>query len=433
MVDLKKILSLSPVTDTELTYSREDIYYTRYSNSSISENIKKSGGNLKIRLIENGRTGVFTTNRLDDEGIKDAYKKALKLMRKDKSILNLLSVEQKYKSSSKYDEKTASFSPLEKAKILKEIFGKDSNAVISGLFTNGSEYIAIANSKGIFAEHKSSFASVSFTVKIDGGTSSWEKESFCVDELNAVCVYEEAKKYALLNKSPKDIDAGGFDVVLTPLAFKEIIEMLLYYGLNTLPYVEKRSPFNGKMGKRVASELFSLKDDAFEENAGGLPFDFEGHAKKSVSIIKNGILKGFVQDRKTAKKMKTKSSGHSLGEPDTSGPFALNPVIKGSDKTGDDLIKGLKKGLYIRKLHYSNLLNEKELLITGMTRDGVYYVENGQISHPVNNLRFGDTIFNILKNIEELGEEEVTSFGLGFGKLPWVRIKDFKFTSKTGF
>ena len=244
---------------------------------------------------------------------------------------------------------------------------------------------------------------------------------------------KEAKKHAVLNKNPKKFQADTFDVVLTPFAFKKIVEMLLRYGLKTLPYIENRSPFNGKMNEAVASKLFTLKNDAFEEGAGGLPFDFEGCAKKSVTLIENGILKALVYDRKTAKMMKTESTGNSIGEPNTSGPAVLNPVVKGSSESGYDLVKSLDKGLYIRKLHYLNILNEKELLITGMTRGGVYYVEDGKIKYPVNNLRFGDSILSMLENICDLGEEVVTSFSGEFGKIPWVKIKDFKFTSRTGF
>ena len=192
MDDLKKILSLSPVADTELTYTREDIYYTRYSGSSISDNIKKSIGHLKIRLIKDGKTGVFETNRLDDKGIKNAYNRAyraLELMRSDDNLIGLCS-KQEYRTWGDYDEKTAVFSPVEKAEVLKKVFEKDNNAKVSGLFTNGSKYTAIANSKGVFAEHRSSFCSVSFTVNMAGFRSSWEAQSHKIDELNVEAVYE---------------------------------------------------------------------------------------------------------------------------------------------------------------------------------------------------------------------------------------------------
>ncbi len=435
MADLKKILKLSPAPETELTYNQSVEYYTRYSNNAISENIKSEDKMLEIRVIKGKKMGIASTNLLDKKNILKTYDKAmqaLKAGKKDKSIIPLTK-KKKYNENNHYNEKTANYSPIDKANRLKEILSTTGDYKVSGLFTNGYSYYALANSNGVNCDYKSSSASVSFTVQGQAGSSSWQGEAANIDELDVKEIFNTAKKYAGLNKDAKDIKPGKYDVVLSPYAFEELIFFLLYYGLATLPYIEKRSAMNGKLGKKIASEKLTLYDNAFEPGAGGMPFDFEGTPRKKVMLINKGVLENFVHDRRTAKKMKTKNTGHSIGEPNTYGPIPMCPVFEGGKASPEEMIKSMKKGLYIRKLHYTNVLNPKELLVTGMTRDGVFMVENGEIKHAVKNLRFSDSLFNILSGIDMLGPVTAIDFDEGWGKIPWVKINGFNFTSKTEF
>ncbi len=435
MPDFKKILKMSPAPETELIYTENELFYTRYSQSAISENIREQDSILNIRVLKNNKLGSAQTNKYDDASIKLAYQKAMesvKAQKKDNSILPLPDPK-KYKETDHFDKETAELAPLKKAEILAGILNKAKNEKVSGLFTNGYSGITIANSNGLMAQHKASECKVSFTVEIDGATSSWSNEARNISGLNPISVYETAREFAKMNANPQNIEPGKYDVVLTPHAFLEILDMLLFYGLATLPYIEKRSPMNDRLGKKIFSELFSVYEDPFDAEAGGMSFDYEGWPRQKVTLIENGVLKGFVHDRKTAAAMGMKSTGHSLGEPNTFGPLPLNPIVPGGNHTPDEMIGSLKKGLYIRKLHYTNVLNRKDLLITGMTRDGVFYVENGKIKHPVINLRFGVSLFEILSNITMLGPQSIIDFSEGWGKLPWVKIEGFNFSSSTEF
>ncbi len=435
MVNLKKILKLSPAPETELTYSESKEFYTRYSNNAISENISSHDKILEIRVVKGKKSGTASTNLLDKENVKKAYDKAmesLKSQQKDKTMLPLAK-KKKITKSNNFDEETLSFSPAQKAEQLKEIFNNATNFKVSGLYNNGYNYLAIANSNGVYADYKSTSASVSFTVESGESSSSWQEQGIKIQDINPNAVFNTAKDFAGLGENKKDIDTGKYDVVLTPYAFEELIYFFLYYGLATLPYLEKRSAMNGKLGKKIASSLLTLYDNAYEPGAGGMPFDYEGTPRQKVLLVNKGVLENFVHDRRTAKKMKMKTTGHSLGEPNIMGPVPICPVFSGGKNSAEELVKSIKKGLYIRKLHYTNILNPMELLVTGMTRDGVFYVENGEIKHAVNNLRFSDSLFRILSNIEMLGPQSVMDFSGGWGKVPWVKINDFNFTSKTDF
>ena len=233
MPDFKKILKMSPAPETELIYTENELFYTRYSQSAISENIREQDSILNIRVLKNNKLGSAQTNKYDDASIKLAYQKAMesvKAQKKDNSILPLPDPK-KYKETDHFDKETAELAPLKKAEILASILNKAKNEKVSGLFTNGYSGITIANSNGLIAQHKASECKVSFTVEIDGATSSWSNEARNISGLNPVSVYETAREFAKMNANPQNIEPGKYDVVLTPHAFLEILDMLLFYEI----------------------------------------------------------------------------------------------------------------------------------------------------------------------------------------------------------
>jgi predicted Zn-dependent protease len=205
-------------------------------------------------------------------------------------------------------------------------------------------------------------------------------------------------------------------------------------GPNGRIFHEQASYLRNKMGKRVFSSKLTIWDDPF--NAGTIPlaFDFEGYPKQKTLLVRAGVPKAIVYDSYLANKYKQRNTGHALPAPNTEGPIPGNLIITPGKKTSEQLIKGVKKGLLITRFWYVRMLHHYQMNITGMTRDGTFLIVNGKIVYGVKNLRFTQSIPEVLRNIVELSRESSIQLSwVGAGYYPFLFIKKFHFTSTTQF
>ncbi len=147
------------------------------------------------------------------------------------------------------------------------------------------------------------------------------------------------------------------------------------------------------------------------------------------------MARGVVHDRKTAKQAKTVTTGHSLPQPNGAGALAMNLTLAPGKSSLAELIVGTKRGILVSQLHYVNVVRPREVELTGMTRNGTFYIENGKIKYAIKNMRFTDSVLRIFNNVEELGAElfhSNASWGGSF-MVPCIKVKDFNFSSSTGF
>jgi predicted Zn-dependent protease len=179
--------------------------------------------------------------------------------------------------------------------------------------------------------------------------------------------------------------------------------------------------------------LITIVDDPLGEESLGLPFDFEGTPATRVTLIDRGVARDVVWDRTTAHKAGRASTGHGLPPPNSAGPFPLNLRMETGSSSLEDLIASTERGLLITRFHYSNVVNEKETVLTGMTRDGTFLIEDGKLQHGVNNLRYTQNALEALANVEGVGDTTEISSELFFGgsRSPALKIRDFKFSSAT--
>jgi predicted Zn-dependent protease len=191
---------------------------------------------------------------------------------------------------------------------------------------------------------------------------------------------------------------------------------------------------NDRIGKQVFSPEFSIWDDAFDPTGIPIPFDFEGTPKKRVDIVRDGVVLGPVYDRKTAKKEGLESTGHGL-PPNSRGysPLAMNLFMATGNANIEDMIKTTKRGLYITRFHYTRPVHPADCVVTGMTRDGVYWIEDGEIRYPVKNLRFTQSYVEALADVEAIGGETIllSAMGVVAARVPAIKLKHFKFTGST--
>jgi predicted Zn-dependent protease len=240
----------------------------------------------------------------------------------------------------------------------------------------------------------------------------------------------EAAEKARATSEAVSIEPGDYPVVLEEYAVVDLLDMLGYLGFSALAVQEGRS--FAEPGRRIGSDLVTIADDGYDPTGLPLWFDFEGVAKQRVSLVEAGICRNVVYDAQTAARDGTTSTGHGLPAPNAYGPFPLNMVMSAGDSGRDDLIGGLDRGLLVTRFHYTNPVHPKLAIVTGMTRDGTFLVEDGRIVGPVRNLRYTQSYLEALAGTVAVARDRRTLRGfLGGVVVPAVRIDGWTFTGGT--
>jgi predicted Zn-dependent protease len=212
--------------------------------------------------------------------------------------------------------------------------------------------------------------------------------------------------------------------------------MMSYTGFSAVAMQEGRSFMVGKIGQQVVDPRVSIWDDGLSPAGLPVPFDFEGVPKRRVNLIEKGIARGVVYDSYRAGKENKPSTGHALPAPNAFGPMPLNPFFGPGDSTLDEMIAGTQRGLYVTRFHYNRPVDPKRVIITGMTRDGTFLIENGEIAYPVKNLRFTQSYLDALNTVEAIGRRPKLlsgMFGVGGASVPALKLGKFRFTGATEF
>ena len=430
---LEKALSLCKADEAEILLVHKKSGLTRFTQNTIHQNLSSENTELKIRIIKGDREGAATTNRLDEEGLKRAASQALESVLAQKKGRQFPGLPRASKTlvSDDADPATERCSPARRAGMVKKIISlsKKHKADAAGALSTTAIILAVANSSGIRSLHNTTRASLNFVPSRarHSGYTFWTGRT--LDDLPLEELTEEALLKIRFSSDPVALEPGVYPVVLSPYAVGRMIEVLSYAGFGAKAYLEKRSFMTNLMGKKVASEKITIYDDGHDLSGLPLPFDYEGVLKRKVFLIKKGVAAGVVYDSRTAAKAGVKNTGHALPAPNIFGPYALNLFLSPGKHTEEDLLKSLDKGLYITKFHYTNIVEPVSTVITGMTKDGTFWIEKGKIAAPVRNLRFTQNVLEALKNVEAIGKEQRSlSNDLGAITAPALLIRAFTFT-----
>jgi predicted Zn-dependent protease len=434
----KQILSFSNADQTEVVISTIDHALTRYANSFIHQNVRCSNTTIFIRVVIKKRIGVVSTNILSIPALREAVKKAVLIARLSPEDPNFISLPKPkpIKRVNSFAENTVNFGSIDRARSVKKVIdiAKKAKLVASGIFETIISELAVVNSLGVWAYQPTTQAVLTAIVLGTDSTGYASQVDIDVHKINPETVARTATQKAVLGEHPIEITPGDYEVILEPPAVAEMMDFFASLGPNGRIFHEQASYLRNKMGKRVFSSKLTIWDDPF--NAGTIPlaFDFEGYPKQKTLLVRAGVPKAIVYDSYLANKYKQRNTGHALPAPNTEGPIPGNLIITPGKKTSEQLIKGVKKGLLITRFWYVRMLHHYQMNITGMTRDGTFLIVNGKIVYGVKNLRFTQSIPEVLRNIVELSRESSIQLSwVGAGYYPFLFIKKFHFTSTTQF
>ena len=432
------LLALCAPLDAEVSVSTSDHSLTRFSENTITQNLCQAGTRIVLRVIKDGRMGKAEGNQGDEASLLALVRAAKASMEAaPPSPLLPLVPKQTYRPAARSEQAASRQSPADRAEQACQVFEacRKEGLRAAGVLAQDTDQLVLANTAGLFATHTQTEARFSLTVT-DGEATGWEEfqtprqADIDLDGLTAKAIAD-----CLASRNPRSLAAGHYPVVLSPDAVGDFLYFMAFQVFNGLALAEGRSPLSGNIGKRLFHESFTLRDETSHPLSAGLPFDYEGLPRQDVALVENGLAVGAVHDRASAALLNIASTGHALPQPNAYGPVPMNLVVSPGTETMESLIAGMERGLYVKRFHYVNALDPKTQRLTGMTRDGLWWVENGKLQHPVKNLRFTQSSLEALSAIEGItAQQKRVSGGFGDGYVaPGMRLSSFHFTSPTEF
>ena len=437
--ELKKLadraLEMSQADQTEIVVVAPHSALTRFANNYIHQNVEQQDLDIRVRSIIGKKIGVASSNDTSDDGLKNVVDRALNLARhqRENTDFHSLPSPRPIKEADAYVERTARTGPEERAAVVAQICDAASRAGLTaaGAFRTASTEIAVANSLGTFAYQRDTLADVNTVVMSEHGSGHAERVSPDVADIDGEAIAKEAVDTALRNINQTELGPGEYDVVFQEYAVADILDFFAYLAFGAQAYQEKRSFMAGRIGEQVMGENITLYDDGLSLEGSPNPFDFEGVPRQPVTFVENGIAKGVVWDTYTAGKDQDdrETTGHALPAGSTFGPVPSNMFLTTGDATIDEMVESTKKGVFVSRFWYTRPVHPLNVVVTGMTRDGTFLIEDGKITSPIKNLRFTQSYLEAMNRVEAIGKDSMLHQAIaGVSRVPALKIAKWSFT-----
>jgi PmbA protein len=385
--------------------------FARYAESAVHQPTLLRDATVTLRVVRDGKVGCATTNRTDDEGLAAAARRAAEAA--DRSPLDPsfpgLAPPEPAPHVEGYDEATAALTPEDQAEAAAAAIAGAPGIGLYGYYTSGVTSLAVASTAGVSVSQTMTDASVLALAADDGASGYAEATSWRAADLDPAAVAREAAEKAARTRGAETVEPGTFRAVLEPYAFSELLFYFGFTSLNAVALLEGRSYLSGRLGERLFDESFTLLDDGLDPRGYPKAFDFEGVPKEPVPLVEAGVARDVVWDRRSAGQAggDRRSTGHALAAPAQAfGTIPFNLSVPGGDAASlDDLAERVGDGIYVTRLHYLGIVDPREGIITGMTRDGTFLVEGGKVTRPLVNLRFTTSFPELCAGLLGLTEE----------------------------
>ena len=437
---IETVLRLAKSTsaqETEVHVDEVADALTRFANNGIHQNVFGHCMTVSVRTVGGGRTARATTNRLDEDSLRATIETSLSLAHSQPRHPGLLAMpgKQRYRPVNRFIKATAALNPEDRARGVRlacDLAAKKGQ-VAAGIFSSGQSQTAVGNSRGLFATYCETHSQFSITMHEDLAASWAKADSADVRDIHPQQLAEKASGKAHLAVKTQELTPGRYMVILEPAAVLDLVGFV-FYDFAATAVEDKRSCLNNRMGKQLFGRNISLSDDVYHPLQKGAPFDGEGIPRQKVSLVDRGVPKNLVYSRLSAKRTHRKPTGHGFALPNEYGEAPMNLVFGGGDCSVERMVASTDRGLLVTRLWYIREVDPYEKVMTGMTRDGLFLVENGRVTGAVRNFRFNQSLIEMLSNVELMspavratGEE---SFEM---VVPAMKVRDFHFSEVTKF
>jgi len=454
-----RIRRISSADEVEAIFTGSRFALTRFANNTIHQNVEEENSIVSIRTNFAGRTARATGNQFDDESLRRAVvasENLAKVQAADPDLLPMPTAEEANSGDelsdrsvrpTRFFDETAAITPADRAEVVSGIVSvaRKHKLTTAGIYSTSESGEGIFNSRGLANWHRQTLAEISITM-LGGDSSGWRKlNSPDVRHLDPRWLAETAAQKAVESAHPREIAPGKYTVILEPAAVLDIVGFM-FWDYSGVAILDQRSFLNDRIGTKLFGENINICDDAQHPLQAGSPFDGEGMRRRRVPLVENGVVKRVVYARATARKMKNSEyaakvgpiepTGHGFPLPNEMGEMPMNVVFDTPEKpqTVEQMIASTERGVLVTRLWYIREVDPYEKIVTGMTRDGTFLVENGKVQCGVRNFRFNQSLISMLSNVDAMsapvraaGEE---SFDM---VVPAMKVREFNFTEATKF
>jgi len=423
--------------ETEVQLAETVEALTRFANNAIHQNVAERGITVSIRTVVDGRTARSTTNRLDQDSLRKAVQSSLELAHSQPKNPRLLAMpgKQRYRAANRFWPETAALTPEARARAVKQAcdLAIHNGQVAAGIFSSGQSQQLLGNSRGLFAAYRQTEAEFSITMQ-DESAASWAKaNSGGVRHIDPQALAKRASQKAQLAKNAQELAPGKYTAILEPAAVLDLVGFL-FYDFSATALEDQRSCLNKRIGKPLFGKNIGIVDDVYHPLQLGAPFDGEGMPRQRVTLVEKGLPKNLVYSRASAKKANKRPTGHGFALPNEYGEAPMNLVFSGGASSVERMVADTDRGLLVTRVWYIREVDPYEKIMTGMTRDGLFLVENGKVSSAVRNFRFNQSLIELLQNVKEMSPAVRTAAEEAFEMVvPAMKVSAFNFTEPTKF
>jgi PmbA protein len=426
---------------------------TRFANNTIHQNVAEENVVVSVRAVFGGRTARATTNKLDDQSLKQVVQASENLAKVQHPDLDLLSMSSSaevgpaVQAPTRHFDQTAAITPEHRADAVRKIVAvaERHKLTTAGIFSSAETVEGIFNSRGLAEWHAQTSSEISVTM-LAPDSSGWQKSnSPNIANLDALALAEIAAEKAAKSAAPREIPAGKYTVILEPAAVLDMAGFM-FWDFGGLAVLDQRSFLTNRVGTRLFGENINIWDDVTHLLQSGSPYDGEGVRRQPMQLVENGVVRRLVYARATAARMNRSEhkehvgpiapTGHGFPLPNEMGEAPMNLVFvpPARPKTLDQMIASTERGVLVTRLWYIREVDPYEKILTGMTRDGTFYVEDGRVQYGVRNFRFNESLIHMLSNVEEMGVPVRASGEESFDMVvPAMKVREFNFTEVTKF
>ncbi len=426
---LDKVIALSKADQISAQLSGGISGNVRFARNDISTSGIVDDTELGVQVSFGKRVGTATINQFDDASLERVVRRAESLARLAPENPEFMPVvgKQTYKPTQTYSEATAALTAEARAKIAEASIlpCRKQKLVAAGFLEDGHSFFAHANSNGNFGYQQSTFADYTCTVRTeDGRGSGWVGTNVKdVSKFDAGADVQIAMRKAAASVDAKALEPGKYTVILEPAAVAGLVSFMMnYFDARSADegrsFLSKQGGGN-KIGEQIMDPRVNIYTDPWHPEVSVLPWDGEGLAREKIAIVEGGKVANLDYSRYWAQKQ-GKPENASWG----------NIIMEGGTKSTAELVAGTERGILVTRTWYIRMVDPQTVLLTGLTRDGTFYIENGQLQYPIKNFRFNESPVIMLNNIEELGRSVRVKADEGSSMLiPALKIRDFTFTS----
>jgi PmbA protein len=455
-----RIKKFSSADETEVLFSGSNFALTRFANNTIHQNVADENHLVSVRTVFGGCTARASTNKFDDDSLRrvvESSEALAKVQHPDPDLLPMPDSTEGAGSASgsvraseppsRYFEQTAAITPQLRAAGVKKIVevAQKHKLTTAGIFSSSESVEGIFNSRGLSDWHTQTLAEVSITM-LGADSSGWQKaNSPDVGNLDPLRLAEISAKKAIDSAHPAELPAGKYAVILEPAAVLDIVGFM-FWDYSGTAILDERSFLTGRIGTQIFGENITISDDVTHPLQTGSPFDGEGMRRRRVPLVENGVVMRVVYARGTAARMNSSEfkdkvgpvepTGHGFALPNEMGEMPLNIVFAApqNPQTLDRMIASTERGVLVTRLWYIREVDPYEKIVTGMTRDGTFLVENGKVQRGLRNFRFNQSLIHMLSRVEAMSVPLRSSGEESFDMVvPAMKVRDFNFTEVTKF